>query len=295
MKIDKRLVLGLGGLALLIGVGAVASSGEEKLPPKPDGPKGLTNSQWQDYMRVALNSRDPKVMRTAAEVMRKAGMTTEAELLETTASAIDIANQAAEAANKSKPAQAQPGKPAPVAKPDPVVVQTPGVVQQAQAASKPAIAKLPPALQKAASDALAAAAAAAKQAQQTALGASSAPATPVPTAPPSVQSKAPDPRAIAAEGLASYLKSTSRYKEDRSRVRAFQQLVGQKPDGLYGVGTGLEIARQGVVPARPYYYSKNKTKAASDKRAWKAAMASYAAKDPSRRVQWDAAAAVDRD
>jgi hypothetical protein len=89
--------------------------------------------------------------------------------------------------------------------------------------------------------------------------------------------------------------SKGRGKEDQELVRRFQtqERLGAT-DGKYGVDTGLALAdRYGLIPQRPYYYSK--TNANAQKARWKASMARHAQEDPTRVALWVAAGKVDAD
>lgn len=112
----------------------------------------------------------------------------------------------------------------------------------------------------------------------------------------------PDPvmsaRAQLAQQMTANLKQNggapaNRYKEDRELVKRYQAQEGLTIDGLYGVGTGLTVVKYGIVPARPYYFSKDSAKTLRDKAEWKRVMQEMAGADPARSDQWLAAANVD--
>jgi hypothetical protein len=72
----------------------------------------------------------------------------------------------------------------------------------------------------------------------------------------------------------------------QEKVRGFY--VGNI-DGLYGPKSALALANdQQIVPPKPLYYAKKDPKAARD--AYVSALLAYAAKDPQRREEWQAAA-----
>lgn len=122
------------------------------------------------------------------------------------------------------------------------------------------------------------------------------PAPPVPAVPPQVSAQAQ-----LAQRLADQLRFAGngppplRYQpgEPRQLVKEYQIQEGLTSDGMYGVGTGLTMTKYGVVPARPYYFSRDTAKTARDKAEWKRVMNAMAAQDPARRAQWIAAANVD--
>lgn len=279
----------LGGGALLLSAKSSSSNNATKPPSKPpsDTPPSISAVQWQSFMAQALATRNPSSMRVAAKTMRTAGLLQEAHILEMAADAIEAANSAAAAAGAAAGASAAASSAATSAaakKPAPDIVHTtPGIIAQAQTAAKPAVATMPPAVQQAVNDALAAAAAAATQAQQAANGATGAKPAPVQPVPAAA---ATDPVVGAAEALTSHLMNTGRYKEDRKRVAAFQTMAGLKADGKYGVGTALAISNRGVIPARPFYYSPNKNTAAKQKLQWRSAMQAQAKLDPQRASLW---------
>ena len=281
MNRKAMVVLGLGAAAVLVAGASSASGGggSAPKPPPPSEPKTSQSPAWQLYIQQALSTRDPKVIRAAADELERNGMATEAKTLRVAAAAIESANAAASAA---KPPEA--GKPA---DPDPIVYQTPGVVDQAQAAAKPAMASLPKPVADAVQDALDAASATAEQAQQTATGASTVPATP---APPVQAGPTVPADVIAAQRLAPHLQGTKKYQEDRAQVRAFQALVGLKQDGLYGANTAYAIADRGVLPPKPFYWPKKGTVAAKQK--WSQEMFRRSVQDPKRAAEWQALAKV---
>ncbi len=97
-------------------------------------------------------------------------------------------------------------------------------------------------------------------------------------------------RTRAATALMEHLRGTRRYKEDRAKVKAFQALMGLKDDGLYGAKTALAAASVGVIPVKPFYWSKTSAKA--DQSSYRKRLTEYAAADPARSGQWLEAAQV---
>lgn len=111
-----------------------------------------------------------------------------------------------------------------------------------------------------------------------------------------------EPR-YAAGQLALYLSSTPRFKEDKTKVAAYQKnnLASVQAahtalkksgkvtvDGLYGTSTALSLARSyGIVPPAPFYYPTNPTPA---KNAYKAELLKFAKADPQRADEWSHAA-----
>jgi len=126
-----------------------------------------------------------------------------------------------------------------------------------------------------------------------------APVTSIPTAPPPLPTAPPalpsSPTALpqsdarmAAQELTSYLQSigglAGRYKEDQTRIKAWQSRLGAYVDGKYGKGTATIVLQNGLVPVAPYYWSR--TTATSDKAAFIALVQNYAAADPQRATEW---------
>lgn len=285
MKTSHAVLLGsavLGGAALVFRGQKQTASGQPVISPPPSNqPASVTNAAWQDYILTATQTRDPEQIRAAAKVLRANGMVSEAAALEAVAAAIEAANQGAQTVQASWNPQTQSAAGA-----DPVVYQTPGVVQQQATAAKPSIMSLPPNLQTVLTDALETAAATANQAANAASGQESPP-VPIPPASPLPPS---DPLKAAAEGLNNHLAGKAKYQEDQKRVKAFQTLVGVKADGLYGPGTALKVAEQGVIPVKPLYWPK--TGEAAAKQSYSVAILQKAAADPARAAAWTAAANV---
>jgi hypothetical protein len=117
------------------------------------------------------------------------------------------------------------------------------------------------------------------------------PALNLPSA-PAVQpsSDASDGQGLAIE-VQRMLTSSTPYHEDRALVKRWQLAEGVKaPDGMYGPNAAKLAMKYGLVPVKPFYWSK--TSAAQQKQQWKALMNSRAKKDPSRAAEWQAAGRV---
>ena len=95
-------------------------------------------------------------------------------------------------------------------------------------------------------------------------------------------------------GLGPLTGPVFRGTEDKALVTAFQRTTGATADGLYGPNTGLKVAELGIVPSRPFYFSKNASRALASKTAWTDYMEDRAASDPARAAEWLAAGEVAR-
>ncbi len=84
----------------------------------------------------------------------------------------------------------------------------------------------------------------------------------------------------------------ARNKEDKAQVTAYQRQEGLTADGLYGVGTGLSLIKYGLIPSKPFYFSKDPKKTAEAKARWLKTITDMAASDPARSAQWLAVADV---
>ena len=100
-------------------------------------------------------------------------------------------------------------------------------------------------------------------------------------------------RLAVAQAAAMNLRNTSRYQEDKALIKSFQSQEGLVVDGLYGPKSALAMARYGVVPPRPRYWSAKTMQA--DKANYTKAMVAFAATDPSRAADWTAASKVQND
>lgn len=122
--------------------------------------------------------------------------------------------------------------------------------------------------------------------------------SPLPTATPAgapVVSPTQDADRVFAGKVALMLHNSRKGSENKEMVRAFQQLEHRRgfaevgiPDGLYGVKTGLALAKDhGIVPPKPFYFPKNPT---PSKNLWRSELSKLAAKDPARAEEWSRAA-----
>jgi len=108
------------------------------------------------------------------------------------------------------------------------------------------------------------------------------PASPPPFVPPALPftplpPPSHDPQKLArAQTLALHLGSVRKYKEDRSKVKAFQVQEGLKADGLYGANTALALAYYGIAPPTPFYWPQKGAQTAKD--AYVAELAARATK-----------------
>lgn len=106
-------------------------------------------------------------------------------------------------------------------------------------------------------------------------------------------SAADELRLAVAQGMAMNLRNTSRYQEDKQLVKAFQAQEKLVVDGLYGPKSALALARHGIVPPRPRYWTTKTMK--TDKVDYAAAMLRFALVDPARAADWTAASKVAAD
>ncbi len=240
--------------------------------PQPSAPAIPTTHgvprNWQGEVAAAVSAGDTARMRHLAAEMLAIGKVNEAALLRNYAQLLDqsrvsrdvVLNEVNRVLGPG--ATRSPGVPQPTA--SPTATPTPAASVPAVSAAPVPTAAVPTA------------------------------ATPVaaPTAPtlPSPFPGGPNPH--LAQRTAEHLRTHKRYKEDRTLVRLFQQTEGLKNDGLYGVMTALALAKYGIVPPKPFYYSR--TKAAQQKRDYAAALAQYALRDPTRSTQWLEASRVQR-
>lgn len=96
-------------------------------------------------------------------------------------------------------------------------------------------------------------------------------------------------RALAARTCVM-LFNTRPGAEDRELVEQFQALTGAKETGLYTAGTALKFVQFGLVPPKPFYWSKKG--ASRSKRQYRDILLAKAAQDPARHDEWAAAALV---
>lgn len=305
MKNSTVMVLGLGALAAGAAVmmkkkttstgATVPSVPTSSVTPTATGSIPASATDWQAYVVSAIQSRDPEVMRAAAAVLRKNGLTTEAAALEATALAIESANTAQSTAStvlSSVPAGSA------AATSNPVLISSPGVVEQQSQTATTAAATSPAAIQTAINAAVSQAVATATQAQQAAAGSATIPE------PVTSTSATVPPHYVVNQAINEYFKKLTggslapqkaRYKEDKDKVKAWQAATGQSAiDGKYGVSGALIIAESGIPPVRPFYYSSTASKAAADKKRFKARMLELYALHPTQPL-WLEASKVDSD
>lgn len=70
-----------------------------------------------------------------------------------------------------------------------------------------------------------------------------------------------NPLQAAAQKLTDYLRTTTRFHEDKGKVGSFQSKAGLGADGNYGPASAKKIASLGVVPVPPFYWTKGKAPA----------------------------------
>lgn len=99
---------------------------------------------------------------------------------------------------------------------------------------------------------------------------------------------APD-RSLASKTAAMLLNSKPG-TEDRRLVQQFQKQEGVHATGYYGPGTALALARYGLVPPKPFYWSTSGT--SHIKRNYRKKLLQLAAQDPQRADEWTSAALV---
>ena len=117
------------------------------------------------------------------------------------------------------------------------------------------------------------------------------PRSPLPGMMPEQVPVPPNPRRAAAAQLTNMLFMSRPHEEDKNAVTKWQSDEGLKPTGLYGPGTAIALAeRYGIVPPRPRYWTRSGTGAV--KRAYVHRLRMQGVRDPARKEEWDAAAAV---
>jgi peptidoglycan hydrolase-like protein with peptidoglycan-binding domain len=107
---------------------------------------------------------------------------------------------------------------------------------------------------------------------------------------PTVPVEVMDPARSLAARTALHLMHSRPGREDKDLVRSLQLQEGVKPNGHYGPSTALALTRHGLVPPKPYYWSRTGT--ARIKRDYRAALRALAAQDPQRADEWTRAALV---
>ncbi len=259
---------------------------------------GAPPGDVQAVVTAAVLSGDPAKMRQVAAQLRAQGQTLAAQSLESHATTVEVGLAAVKSgqaiAQKILSGGTQTGAPAGTAAEQvpPVVVGPPA--GQPPAAQPPAA---PPAEQPPAYPAIPNIPIiqdVARTIEQTFPGI-------VPGLPPGLQAPTPTPiwpvsdpvKYASAVNMNEMLIQKKPYTEDNAKVKAFQTTEGLTTDGLYGPGTARVLGeRYGIVPAKPYYWSKTVSKVPAQKAEYKAAMLALAAKDPSRAEEWVDAANV---
>lgn len=220
--------------------------------PSPTPAISAAPRDWQAEVAAAVSAKDPVRMRTLAAEMQAAGKHTEAALLLNYATLAERSGQVASS---------------PTSIPRPPQVTIPGI-----APTVPSI--VPP------------------QAVPPAATQSQPPAIPVPATPVATPAS-PFPggsHATLAQTTAQHLSQRTRYMEDRALVKRFQRAEGLVTDGLYGVKTAQALAKYGLIPPKPFYFSR--TQAAQQKRDYAGILTQYALRDPARSAQWLGASRV---
>lgn len=124
----------------------------------------------------------------------------------------------------------------------------------------------------------------------------SPPPTPTSATPTTGAAAQDDPNRALAGRVALNIATSSKGREDRELVAAFQRM--EKPrgfydgkiDGLYGPKSAIALARDyGIVPPKPLYWPTNPTPA---KAAYRTELLRIAQVDPPRREEWQRAAVV---
>ncbi|MDD5544383.1 MAG: hypothetical protein PHX83_14535 [Acidobacteriia bacterium] len=232
-------------------------------------PSAVPSGDMQQKVAAAIASNNPAQMRAVAAELRAAGNTTGAQSLEQIATLNESGNAAIQAgvaavtkilqgtpatsSTAPTPAQPTPAQPLPSAPtPQPVSVTVPTTPWQLPSATVPQL----------------------------------------PTGPVWPETNAA--KVDLAARTNAMLKQSKPYSENTALVKQFQSQEGLTPvDGLWGPGSAVRLAQQyGIVPAAPYYWSKDKTKVPAQKAAYAATMAALAAKDPARAAEWQNAAIV---
>lgn len=256
MSIPPIVLPVAAGLGLLF----LAGSSKAKPPPasstKPGQPLPPGNTTFQIRIAEALAKGDADELLRIANEMQAAGLVAEAEALRTSALNLKALGALASPSQPAtRPPSTSPGQP--VVTPTTSVPNPPPVV--------PVVVNVPPIV---------------------------APST-VPLPAGTTITSEQQQRLTLAQAVAMNLRNTSRYKENTALVAQFQTQEGLVADGKYGPKTGLALAKLGVVPPRPRYWSSKTVK--TDKPQWTQAMLAYAATDPARAADWTAASKVQND
>ncbi len=311
-------VVGLGGAALIATRGSKRQGGTPApppqgtptsavltgypVPPTPQVPQvvipQVPTPDFQEKVSQSIASGNPAQMRQVAAELRKAGNSTAAQALEQYATAAEVTSasvaagvQAVQQILSPTPAQPQPAppvaaqplpswqppqqpppqvpvsvpaSPAPVQTPQFTIPPIPGLTTQP--VSVPLPVAVPPAAQTAVEAVL----------------------TGVPSWPETNASKID-----VAQRMAANLAAKKPWAEDQKLVKQFQAQEGLGTDGLYGPGTATRLGQQyGIIPPKPYYWSKVAANVPKQKADYRAAMTALSVQDPVRAAQWLAAGNV---
>ena len=103
-----------------------------------------------------------------------------------------------------------------------------------------------------------------------------------------------DPAKVTqANSMNAMLAAKKPYTENTAMVKSFQTTEKLTADGLYGPGTAETLAdRYGIIPTKPYYWSKTTSKVPAQKAEYTQHMLNLATRDPTRADQWSAASAI---
>jgi len=113
-----------------------------------------------------------------------------------------------------------------------------------------------------------------------------APVLPKPTPTPTPKPTADGAKRQQAGTLKSHLATAVRYKEDRTKVAAYQKANSLLNDGMYGPGTARSFwTIYKIVPVNPYYWSKST--ASKDMAAYQAFLDTIKADSPSKAAEVD--------
>lgn len=275
------------------------------VPPTPTVPQvvipGIPQPDFQEKVSRAIATGDVAQMRQVAAELRKAGNSTAAQSLEqyaaaaeVTQSSISTAVQAVQQVLSPQPTQPRPQpQPAPpvVAQPLPGSMPPPQYPPQ-QPPSAPAAA-LPasftvPVIPGITTEAINVPLPVNFPVPAAAQPAVEAVLTGVPAWP-----ETNGARIDVAQRMAANLAAKKPWAEDQALVKKFQTQEGLKADGLYGPGTATRLGQQyGIIPPKPYYWSKNTSLVPQQKAEYRAAMTALSVKDPVRATQWLAAGNV---
>ena len=283
-------------------------------PPPPPPPPGASAAELEQQAREtaetiarAIQTGSADGMRALAHALEAQGNTAAAAKLRQAAIAIER-EEVTEAARQAAAYAAQQLEIAQRAAAEAIAATTQREKDAAAEAARIAAAKAMAAQKLAVQEAAAALAAEKEEERQRAAAAALAAqeeaareaAKVIDIVLPEVIITQPDPKKLLAVEVTQHLGvgpltgEVRRGYEDKELVKSFQRATGATADGLYGPGTGGKVAALGVVPSRPFYFSRYADKARRDKIAWTESMKGFAAADPARGAAWLAAGEVAR-